>query len=168
MLEFPKLKSLIDRYYADLEFSLEISGLDSHADHWDPVLIDRNAYKSAGILIVAAIRHLKYWDTFLQAIIVGCRKESMLLETMDLICMTFEHVGEFPPLGIIQHALNPKLLNAYCTDLANWLEKYLWGTPDAAFLSLPFVLECCPYKNMKGATNEILECCGIFADVKER
>lgn len=167
MLQIQKLNSLIDRYYTDLEFSLEISGLDSHADHWDPILIDRNAYKSAEILIVAAIRHLKYWDLFLQAIIVGCRREPILLETMDLICITFEHVGEFPPLGIIQHTLNMELLKAYCIDLANWLEKYLWGTPDAAFLPFPFVLEYCPYKNTEGVINEILECRGVFADVKE-
>lgn len=163
----PKLQCLIDQYYTDLEFSLQISGLDSHADDWDPVIINKNAYKSAGILIVAALRHLKYWDIFLQALIVGCRRESLLLETMELICMTFEHVGEFPPLGIVQHALNPKLLKAYCIDLANWLEKYLRGAPDAAFLSLPLVLEYYPYTNAEGVTNEILECRGVFADVKE-
>lgn len=167
MSQFQKLKSLIDRYYTDLEFSLEISGLDIHADYWDTALIDRNAYKSAGILIVVAIRHLKYWDIFLQALIVGCRRESLLLETMELICIAFDHVGEFPPLGIIQHTLNPKLLEIYCIALANWLEKYLQGAPDAAFLSLPLVLEYYPYKNPEGVTNEILDCCGVFTDVKE-
>lgn len=163
----PKLQCLIDQYYTDLDFSLQISGLDSHADNWDPAIINRNAYKSAGILIVAALRHLKYWDIFLQAIIAGCRRESLLLNAMDLICMTFEHVGEFPPLGIIQHALNLELLKAYCIDLADWLEKYLQGTPDAAFLSLPLMLEYYPYTNVEGVTNEILERCGVFADVKE-
>ena len=167
MLQIQKLNFLIDRYYTDLEFSLEISGLDSHADHWDPALIDRNAYKSAGVLIVTALRHLKHWDIFLQAIIAGCRSESLILETMDMICMTFDHVGEFPPLGIIQHTLNPKLLKAYCVSLANWLEKYLQNAPDAAFLSPHLVLEYYLYKTTEGVTHEILECCGVFADVKE-
>lgn len=167
MLQSQNLKSLVDKYYTDLEFSLQTSGLDSHADHWDSTLIDRNAYKSAGILVVAALRHLKHWDIFLQAIIAGCRSESLLLDTMDLICMTFDHVGEFPPLGIIQHTLNPKLLKAYCVSLANWLENYLQNAPDAAFLPPHLVLKYYLYETTEGDTHEILECCGVFADVKE-
>lgn len=163
----PKLQCLIDQYYTDLDFSLQISGLDSRADNWDPAIINKNTYKSAGILIVAALRHLKHWDIFLQALIAGCRREFLHLETMELICTTFEHVGEFPPLGIIQHALNMELLKAYCIDLANWLEKYLQGAPDAAFLSMPLVLEYYPYTNAEGVTNEILECRSVFADVKK-
>ena len=167
MKQAKKLQQLITKYHADLEFSLQTTGLSSHTNHWDSNLIDRNACKSAGILIVVALRHLKYWDIFLQAIIAGCRCESLLLETMDLICMTFDHVGEFPPLGIMQHTLNPKLLKAYCVSLAYWLEKYLQNAPDTAFLSPHLVLEYYLYKTTEGVTHETLECCGVFADVKE-
>lgn len=163
----PKLQCLIDRYYADLEFSLQTNGLNSHDDHWDPAIINQNAYKSAGILIVAALRHLKHWDIFLQAIIIGCHRDSLLLETMEMICTTFEHLGEFPPLGIIQHALNPKLLEIYGANLADWLEKYLQSISDSPSLPSHIVLKYYLYKNTEGVTNEILECCGIFADVKE-
>ena len=132
---------LVSKYYNDLVYSLEISGLDVNADDWDPTIIDRNAYKSAGILIAVANRCLKYWDVFLQAIILGYRRDSMLMETMDLICETFDHIGRLPPLGIIQHTLNPDLLKAYCTDLSNWLEKYLLNSPDSISLNPKFMLE---------------------------
>lgn len=110
----PKLQCLIDRHCADLEFSLQTSEVNGHDD---------------------------YWDMFLQAIIIGCRRESLLLEAMEMICTTFEHLGEFPPLGIIQHALNPKLLEIYGANLADWLEKYLQSISDSTFLSTHPVLE---------------------------
>lgn len=93
-------------------------------------MINRNAYKSAGILVSVAHRSLRHWDVFLQAIVLGCRRESMLMETMDLICETFDHIGA-PPLGIIQHTLDFDLLKAYCADLSNWLEKYLQNSSNA-------------------------------------
>ena len=163
----PKLQHLIERYYTDLEFSLQTSGLNGRDNHWDSAIINQNACKSAGILIVAALRHLKHWDMFLQAIIIGCRRDSLLLDTMEMICTTFEHLREFPPLGIIQYALNPKLLEVYGASLADWLEKYLQITSDSTSLPSHLVLKYYLYKNTEGVTNEILECCGIFADVKE-
>ncbi len=81
--------------------------------------------------------------------------------------MTFAHVGELPPLGIIQHALNPKLLKAYCINLADWLEKYLQDAPDSTFQPPRLVLEYLQYKNTKGDANEILECRSVFENVKE-
>ena len=141
MVQTSNLKSLVDRYYDDLVFSLSTGGLNVKADDQNAIVISRNAYKSAGILISVAIRRLKHWDTFLQAVIVGCRRESMLMETMDLICATFEHVGALPPLGIIQHTLDPDLLKIYCMDLANWLEKYMQNAPDAVSLHPGFMLE---------------------------
>ncbi len=141
MIQTSNLQSLINRYYDDLVFSLNASGLDIDTDDWPLVTIDRNAYKSAGILISVAVHHLKCWDVFLQAIITGCRRESMLMETMDLICATFEHVGVLPPLGIIQHTLDPDLLKIYCMDLADWLEKYMQNAPDTVLLHPASVLE---------------------------
>ena len=141
MVQTSNLKSLVDRYYDDLVFSLGTRGLNIKADNQNTIAISRNAYKSAGILISVAIRRLKHWDTFLQAVIVGCRRESMLMETMDLICATFEHVGVLPPLGIIQHTLSPDLLKIYCLDLADWLEKYMQNAPDTVLLHPASVLE---------------------------
>lgn len=141
MVQTSNLQSLVDRYYDDLVFSLSTGGLNVKADDQNAIVISRNAYKSAGILISVAIRHLKHWDTFLQAVIVGCCRESMLMETMDLICATFEHVGALPPLGIIQHTLSPDLLRVYCADLADWLEKYMQNAPDAVSLHPRFMLK---------------------------
>ena len=141
MVQTSNLKSLVDRYYDDLVFSLSIGGLNVKAGDHDPVVISRNAFKSAGILISVSTMHLKHWDMFLQALIVGCRRESMLMETMDLICATFEHVGALPPLGIIQNTLSPDLLRVYCANLADWLEKYMQNTPDAVSLHPSFMLE---------------------------
>ena len=141
MLQITHLQPLVDRYYDDLVFSLGTRGLNVKADDQNTIVISRNAYKSAGILISVAIRRLKHWDMFLQALIVGCRRESMLMETMDLICATFEHVGALPPLGIIQHTLDLDLLKIYCMDLADWLEKYMQNAPDTVFLHPASVLE---------------------------
>lgn len=135
------IQLLVSRYYDDLVYSLDISGLDISADDWDPAIIERNAFKSAGILISAASRCLKYWDVFLQAIIIGCRRDSMMMETIDLICETFDHVGALPPFGIIQHILNPDLLKPYCVALSNWLEKYLQNSPDTISLHPGFMVE---------------------------
>lgn len=120
-----KIQLLVNKYHSDLVCSLKISGLDINRNDWNPAIINRNAYKSAGILVSVACRSLRHWDMFLQAIILGCRRESMLMETMDLICETFDHIGALPPLGIIQHTLNHDLLKNYCADLSSWLEKYL-------------------------------------------
>lgn len=141
MLREKNLQLLIDNCYNDLVFSLRASGLDVDANDWEPAVINRNAQKSAGILISVAIRHLRYWDVFLEAVVVGCRREPMLIETIDMIGTTFEHVGALPPLGIIQHTLYPDLLKAYCMDLANWLEKYLHNDPEAASLAPDSMLE---------------------------
>lgn len=141
MVQTSNLKSLVDRYYDNLVFSLSTGGLNVKADNYDPVIISRNAYKSAGILISVATRHLKHWDIFFQALIMGCRREPMLMETMNLICATFEHVGALPPLGIIQHTLDPDLLKIYCMDLADWLEKYMQNAPDTVLLHPASVLE---------------------------
>lgn len=141
MLQTKNLQSIMGKYYDDLVFSLKASGLDISADNWESAIIDRNAYKSAGILIAVACRNLKCRDIFLQAIITGCHRESMLLETMDMICAAFERIGALPPLGIIQHALNPDLLKLYCIELARWLEKYLQATPDSIPLCPEFMVE---------------------------
>ena len=119
------LQLLLSRYYNDLVYLLNISGLDINRDCWDSAMINCNAYKSAGLLVSVAHRSLRHWDVILQAIILGCRRDSTLMETMDLICETFDHIGALPPLGIIQHTLNHDLLKTYCADLSNWLEKYL-------------------------------------------
>lgn len=141
MIQTANLQSLVGRYYDDLAFSLGTRGLNVKVGNQDSIVISRNAYKSAGILISVATRCLKHWDVFLWALIVGCRRESMLMETMDLICTTFEHVGALPPLGIIQHMLNPDLLRVYCADLADWLEKYMRNSPDTVSLHPGFMLE---------------------------
>lgn len=136
-----KIRLLVSKYHDDLVYSLEISGLDITADDWDPAIINRNAYKSAGILVSVARRNLRHWDVFLQAIILGCRRESMLMETMDLICETFERIGALPPLGIIQHTLDFDLLKAYCADLSNWLEKYLQNSSNTIGLQPGLMVE---------------------------
>ena len=166
MIQTSNLQSLVDKYYDDLVFSLSTRDLNVKADDQDPVVISDNAYKSAGILISVAIRRLKHWDTFLQAVIEGCRRESMLMETMNLICATFEHVGALPPLGIIQHTLSPDLLKIYCIDLADWLEKYMWNSPDTVSLHPGCVIEYLQQSAEENA-NETLECSRLFADIKK-
>ena len=64
MVQTSNLKSLVDRYYDDLVFSLSTGGLNVKADDYDPVIISRNAYKSTGILISVSTMHLNIGTYF--------------------------------------------------------------------------------------------------------
>jgi len=141
MKQIDLLSLLVDKHYDDLIFSLNASGIDLNSNHWDTDIIHRNAYKSAAILISVAVRRLKFWDVFLQAVIAGLQREDMINETMNLICETFAHIDALPPLGIIQHTLDPDLLKIYSMDLSNWLEKYLQGSQDTICLRPDCMIE---------------------------
>lgn len=135
------LQNLLATYYDDMIFSLGTGGIDLHTANWNTEIINQNAYKSAGILIEVASRHTECCDAFLQAIIAGCRRESTMMDTMEMICAVFEHINALPPLGIIQHTLHPELLKIYCADLTTWLKKYLQNSPDCVSLRPDFMVE---------------------------
>lgn len=135
------LQYLLTNYHDDLDFSLNSRGIDVLNKNWDNKIINQNAYKSAGILIEIASRQIECRDTFLQTIIAGCRKEFTMMDTMEMICVVFEHINALPPLGIIQHTLHPELLKIYCADLAMWLKKYFQNAPDCVSLHPGFMVE---------------------------
>lgn len=122
-------------------FSLGIEGIDLHTANWNTEIVNQNAYKSVGILIEVASRHMECCDAFLQTIIAGCRRESTMMDTMEMICAVFEHINALPPLGIIQHTLHPELLKIYSADLAMWLKGYLQNSPDCVSLRPGFMVE---------------------------
>ena len=64
-----------------------------------------------------------------------------MMDTMEMICLVFEHINALPPLGIIQHTLHPELLKIYCADLAMWLKKYFQNAPDCVSLHPGFMVE---------------------------
>ena len=64
-----------------------------------------------------------------------------MMDTMEMICVVFEHINALPPLGIIQHTLHPELLQIYCADLAMWLKKYFQNAPDCVSLHPGFMVE---------------------------
>lgn len=136
-----KLKTILTTYHDDMILSLSIGGIDLRTANWNTKIINQNAYKSAEILIEVASRYMECRDTFLQTIIAGCRRESTMMDTMEMICVVFEHINALPPLGIIQHTLHPELLKAYCADLATWLKKYLQNSPDCVSLRPGFMVE---------------------------
>ena len=142
------LQNLLATYYDDMIFSLSIEGIDLHTANWNTEIINQNAYKSAGILIEVASRHMECRDAFLQTIIMGCRRESTMMDTMEMICEVFEHINALPPLGIIQHTLHPELLKIYCADLATWLKKYLQNSPDCVSLHPGFMMESLKWRTM--------------------
>lgn len=136
-----KLKTILTAYHDDMILSLSIGGIDLHTADWNTEIINQNAYKSAGILIEVASRHMEYCDAFLQAIIAGCRRESTMMDTLEMICVVFEHINAMPPLGIIQHTLHPELLKIYCAGLAMWLKGYLQNSPDCVSLRPGFMVK---------------------------
>lgn len=135
------LQYLLTNYHDDLDFSLNSSGIDVLNEKWDIEIVNQNACKSAGILIEVASRQIECCDTFLNTIVAGCRRESTMMDTMEMICLVFEHINALPPLGIIQHTLHPELLKIYCADLAIWLKKYLQNAPDCISLHPGFMVE---------------------------
>lgn len=136
-----KLKTILTTYHDDMILSLSIGGIDLRTANWNTKIINQNAYKSAGFLIEVASRYMECRDTFLQTIIAGCRRESTMMDTMEMICAVFEHINALPPLGIIQHTLHPELLKIYCADLAMWLKGYLQNSPDCVPLRPGFMVE---------------------------
>ena len=135
------LKHLLANYCDELIFSLNACGIDLQVKNWNAEVINQNAYKSASILIEVASRYIECRDTFLQTIIAGCRRESTMLDPMEMSCAVFEHINALPPLGIIQHTLHPELLKIYCADLAMWLKKYFQNAPDCVSLHPGFMVE---------------------------
>lgn len=136
-----KLKTILTAYHDDMILSLSIGGIDLRTANWNAEIINQNAYKSTGILIEVASRYMECCNAFLQTIIRGCRRESTMMDTMEMICVVFEHINALPPLGIIQHTLHPELLKIYCADLAMWLKGYLQNSPDCVSLRPGFMVE---------------------------
>ena len=63
-------------------------------------------------------------NQYLRIILDGLRREEYL-STMAYIYIVSECNYGFPPLGIIQHAIDEKLLREYCTCLKEILPAFI-------------------------------------------
>ena len=114
------LKAIVLEHYEDFKGSLRAEGVNVEEEKWSPGVIDNNAQAGAEILMLYEERE----DfKFLPVILYGLEKGEYLL-TLAYIYTLAESNHWLPPYGIIQHAVDDKLLEEYCECLKSKLRLY--------------------------------------------
>ena len=111
------LKALLEERREDLLDSLLAAGIDVEKGTWDHAKVVRNAKRSMDLLLDQAEQES---GPYLHVIFDGFKKGDYL-STMAYIYIVSECNYHFPPYGIIQHAIDDRLLEEYCLALQNEL-----------------------------------------------
>lgn len=119
------LKAFLEKQRESLIDSLLAGGIDVESRTWDHEKVAWNAQRSMDILLAQAERED---DPYLRIILDGLKKEEYL-STMAYICIVSECNYGIPSLGIIQHAIDEKLLEEYCACLKEILPAYIRRIP---------------------------------------
>lgn len=115
------LKAILKEQRETLADSLLAVGIDVESRTWDHAKIVWNAQRSMDLLSTDAERE---GIQYLRSILDGLKKEEYL-STMAYIYIVSECNYGLPPLGIIQHAIDEKLLKEYCICLKEILPAYI-------------------------------------------
>ena len=115
------LKAILEKQRETLIDSLLAGGIDVESGTWDHAKVVWNAQRSMDLLSTDAERE---GSQYLRIILDGLRREEYL-STMAYIYIVSECNYGFPPLGIIQHAIDEKLLREYCTCLKEILPAFI-------------------------------------------
>lgn len=107
------LKAMLEERREDLLDSLLAAGIDVEKGTWDHAMVVRNAKRSMDLLLDQAERES---GPYLYVILDGFKKGDYL-STMAYIYIVSECNYHFPPYGIIQHAIDDRLLEEYCLAL---------------------------------------------------
>lgn len=107
------LKAMLEERREDLLDSLLAAGIDVEKGTWDHAKVVRNAKRSMDFLLDQA-----EWESgpYLHVILDGFKKGDYL-STMAYIYIVSECNYHFSPYGIIQHAIDDRLLEEYCLAL---------------------------------------------------
>ena len=105
------LKALLEERREDLLDSLLAAGIDVEKGTWDHAKVVRNAKRSMDLLLDQAEQES---GPYLHVIFDGFKKGDYL-STMAYIVSECNY--HFPPYGIIQHAIDDRLLEEYCLAL---------------------------------------------------
>lgn len=115
------LKAILEERRETLADSLLAAGIDVESRTWDHAKVVWNVQRSMDILSTDAERE---GNQYLRIILDGLKKEEYL-STMAYIYIVSECNYGLPPLGIIQHAINEKLLKEYCICLKEIFPAYI-------------------------------------------
>lgn len=115
------LKAILEERRETLADSLLVAGIDVESRTWDHAKVVWNVQRSMDILSTDAERE---GNQYLRIILDGLKKEEYL-STMAYIYIVSECNYGLPPLGIIQHAINEKLLKEYCICLKEIFPAYI-------------------------------------------
>lgn len=107
------LKAILEEQREILIASLLAGGIDVEGGKWDHEKVVYNAKQSVDILLSQAERES---GPYLHIILDGLKKGEYL-STMAYIYIVSECNFRLPPYGIIQHAIDEKLLKEYCISL---------------------------------------------------
>ncbi|MEY8233636.1 hypothetical protein AALA82_18775 [Oscillospiraceae bacterium 50-16] len=111
------IKVILQEQRETLADSLLAEDIDVECGEWDHEKVVRNAKRSMDILLAQAERES---GPYLHVILDGFKKGDYL-STMAYIYIVSECNYHFPPYGIIQHAIDDRLLEEYCLALQNEL-----------------------------------------------
>ena len=115
------LRVIVQEHSKDFTESLLARDIDAEKQNWDHATMAYNAQAGAEFISIYAQKEgLQY----LYAILDGLKRKDYL-STMAYICITSECSYRLPPYWIIQHAVDEKLLEEYCTYLEEMLPAHM-------------------------------------------
>ena len=115
------LRVILQEHSKDFTDSLLARGIDVEKQHWKHEAVEYNAKAGAEILSIYA---QKEGIQYLHTILNGLQRKDYLA-TMAYICITSECSCRLPPYWIIQHAIDEKLLEEYCSCLVEMLPAHV-------------------------------------------
>ena len=119
------LRVIVQEHSKDFTESLLARGIDVEKQHWKHEAVEYNAKAGAEILSIYA---QKEGIQYLHTILNGLQRKDYLA-TMAYIYVTSECSHRLPPYWIIQHAVDEKLLEEYCTCLEEILPTHMAMLP---------------------------------------
>lgn len=115
------LKAILEEQRESLLESLLAGGIDVKSGKWDHAKVVYNSKVSADILSAHVQREgIQYLYNILDGL-----KRGEYLSVMAYIYVVAEYSHRLPPHGIIQHAIDEKLLEEYCNLLKVILPVYI-------------------------------------------
>ena len=119
------LRVILQEHSKDFTDSLLARGIDVEKQHWEHEAVEYNAKVGAEILAIYAQQE---GTQYLRTILDGLQKRDYL-STMAYIYIMSECSHRLPPYWIIQHAIDERLLEEYCSCLEEMLPAYMAMLP---------------------------------------
>lgn len=119
------LRVILQEHSKDFTDSLLARGIDVEKQRWEHEAVEYNAKAGAEIFAIYA---QKEGIQYLHTILNGLQRKDYL-PTMAYIYVMSECSHRLPPYWIIQHAIDKRLLEEYCSCLEEMLPAYMAAMP---------------------------------------